>query len=309
MRINIKASWFLILQTSLTTIAVMALVIYFIGLLPDYATFEGESSMGREHLVEWGDESFFHRNINFWRSIFYEDFGTSRINKEMTVGEILRRDGVISLGLFFLSILASGFFGAGIGLFSGYFQNTWKAQLVENMGLLFTSLPSFFLVPLLIYFFSVKWSLLPAALWEGPMSLVLPVIALSTRPIFFLARVFSSQLIEASKADYVATAKAKGMGVTHIWIYHIIPNSMTSYVVALGNLFGQLVAGSFLVETLFALPGLGFLFVKSLAERDYPVFLGLVFLFTITLQIGHRLSDLVLANVGETKFNDPELVG
>ncbi len=306
---NTKTLRTLFLQTTLTTIAVMALVIYFIGMLPDYATFESESSIGREQFKSINSESYLQRNLNFWEAVFFKDFGDSRVNREMTVGSILRRDGLISMSLFFLSILVSSFLGAVFGLLSSYFQKTWKADLIESVGLFFTSLPSFLLVPILIYLFSLKWELLPAALWEGPASLVLPVMAISSRPIFFLARVFSTQLSESSRAEYVATARAKGLRNFHIWVYHIIPNSLTSYLVGVGNLFGQLVAGSFLVETLFALPGLGFLFVKSLAERDYPVFLGLVFLFTVILQVGHRLSDLALANIGETKFNDQELVG
>jgi oligopeptide transport system permease protein len=291
-----------IFQTLLTTVAVMGVVIFLLGFLPDYATFEGEASFAREAMVPIQKDSFINRNLNFWSNLFRHDLGTSRVYQEHSVGSILRRDGMVSLAMVTLSVLVSGFFGGLLGIYSGYDREGHKRKFIENIGLIFTSLPSFLLVPLLIYGFAIRWALFPAALWQGPESLVLPVVALSIRPTFYLARVLSRQLLDSASADFVVTAKAKGLSRVYIWQNHILPNSVTAFTVGLGNLFGQLVTGSFLVETLFALPGLGFLFVRSLAERDYPVFLGLVLVFTLVMQIGHRLSDLVLAQVGETQF-------
>lgn len=289
----------MITQTVLTTVAVMGLVLVLIGQLPDYATFEGETRIqqGDPQVSEKG--LLFQSQWQFWKNCFFADGGFSRVHPEHSVGMIIRRDGMISLSLVGLAILTSVFLGGVLGILAAYHKWTW----IHKLGLIFVSMPSFLLVPVLVYFFSWRWNLLPAALWEGPKSLILPVLTLSARPIFFLSRIFSEQLLEVSKADFVTTAKSKGLSKRHIWFYHILPNGFTAYIVGVGHLFGQFIAGSFLVETLFALPGLGLLFVKSLAERDYPIFLALVLLFTVVLQVGHRLSDVILKFFGETQFS------
>lgn len=299
----------IIIQMTFTTLAVMGVVIFLVGLLPDYSSFELEQNSVLAQAFKTTDQSFLHRNWNFWQDCLFKNMGLSRVHKDRSVGEILRRDGSITLGLLFFSIMVSAIFGTIIGLVAGIKKDSIISKLIDVIGLFVTSLPSFLLVPILIYFFALKWSVFPVGLWVGPQSFVLPVVALSARPIFFLARIFAEELNEASKELYIITAKAKGLKYWSIWFYHVIPNSITSLIIGIGNLFGQLITGTFLVETLFALPGLGFLFVKSLSERDYPVFLGLVLIFTIALQLGHRLSDIILQKFGEVKLSEQELAG
>lgn len=287
----------------------MALVIFLLGLLPDYATFEGDLAIDHAALSDFNSSTFLNRNLNFWKQVFGNDFGPSRINRDQSVGEILRQDGRLSIWIFLISLSISIFLGASLGLFSAIFQSSWVEKSLAILGLFVTSLPSFLLVPILIYLFSLRWPIFPVALWEGPQSMILPIFALVARPSFFLARVFQEQLLVASKMNFISTARAKGLGRLHIWLYHVVPNSLTSFITLSGNLFGQLITGLFLVESLFALPGLGYLFIKSLAQRDYPVFLGLVLVFTLVLQLGHRLAELTLLKVGEAKLMEQEMVG
>ena len=296
------------IQTLITTTAVMGLVIWLLGFLPDYATFDEVFDKSSKLDSKVYASGFFDSQWQFWRGVFADDFGVSRSTRDQSVGDFLRQDGKVSFFLFLGSLVFTIFSAALLGLICAYYQGRFFDRVVGLLGLLMTSLPSFLLIPLLIYFFALKWSLFPPGLWEGPRSLVLPIIALSLRPIFFLARLFQEQLMASSRAPFVTAARAKGLGVMTLWSHHIIPNSLNGFVVASGNLFGQLVTGSFLVELLFALPGLGALMVKSLAQRDYPIFLGVVLLFTLVLQLGHRLSELILSSVVKAELVDQDWV-
>lgn len=297
----------LVFQVCLTTFAVMSLVIAMLATLPDYATFDNDNTV--DISIERSTDSYFSKNVQFWKALVFEDLGKSKVNKNYSVGEILRRESRVTFLILFSSISIGLLLGAVLGFYSAYKNALVISKFIDFLGLMVSSLPIFMLVPGLIFFFSVKWNLFPPALWEGPQSLVLPVVALSVRPIFFLARIFRDQLLETSKAGFVLTAHAKGLRNRYVWFFHILPNSLKAFITAGGNLFGQFITSLFLVELLFALPGLGSLFVKSLLQRDYPLFLGNVFVFTLVLQMGHRLADLFLSRVGETMFTDSEILG
>lgn len=296
------------LQMGATTFGVMLFVIFLLGKIPDYATFEGEDRFAEAEVGTLETESYWNRNVKFWYDLVFADGGASRTHRDQTVGSILRRDIGISCALLSISLLVSVVFGGLLGLWSAWARFRFFTRFLRLLGLLFTSIPSFLLVPLLVYIFVLRLDLLPAALWQGPQSLILPVVTLSVRPIFYLARVFERQLLTVASRDFVRMARAKGLRRNYIWLMHIAPNALSAFIVGSGNLFGQLITGSFLVETLFALPGLGTLFVRSLSERDYPLILVLVLNFTLVLQFGHWLSDLVLAKLGSRLSNESRLV-
>ncbi|MEY4616299.1 MAG: hypothetical protein RJB66_1259 [Pseudomonadota bacterium] len=293
-------------QILITTVAVMGIVIGLLNCLPDFATYDSDTSLSEQS--ELARPSFWSQNRIFWINCLRQDFGASRVNTNYSVGEIIRRDSSVSISLFLLSMTISIIGGGFLGLFSAVRMGTRTEALISYAGLFISTLPTFLIVPLLIYFFSIRWNLLPSALWEGAKAMVLPTIALSVRPIFFLTRIFRDQLIKTSRSEFVLTAYAKGLRPASIWMVHILPNSLRIFVTASGNLFGQIVSSLFLVELLFALPGLGSLFVKSLMQRDYPLFLGVVLVFTLTLQIGHRLAEIINSFISREDKIDQEFV-
>lgn len=297
-----------LLRTLVSTVLVVGLVLFLIGFLPDFATFDNEGSLGTSPISTSVSISFFRQNQDFWYSAAFEEFGYSRHNPSLKVGNLIRRESLVTSYLFTGALILSLIFGALIGLLIAYNQRKAFVLWVESFGLLISSTPSFLLVPLLIYVFALKLKVFPPALWDGPSSMVLPIIALSLRPIFFLARLFSDQLRENSSAEYVKMAKGKGLRSYAVWRDHIVPNSLTAFIVAIGNLFGQLITGLFIIEMLFGLPGLGSLFARSLVERDYPVLTALIMVFTVVLQVGNRCSDYILSQVGATQFRTDEWV-
>lgn len=294
-------------QMALTSLALVALTIGLLSFLPDFATFDGESD-GVSQMVKAQPQpesqllfsseltllKMLNENRLFWQKTFFLDGGPSRVHIDYTVGQLMRESSTISLILVFLSFLLSVFAGAVLGVVSGWTYGQRIDKFIQFIGSLITSMPSFLLAPILIYLLAVKWTWFPIALWQGPQSLVLPVLTLSLRPSFYLGRLLAEQIQETLKADFIKVARAKGVAPTQLWRFHVLPNSFSLFVGAVGSLLGQLFSGLFLVEALFALPGLGFLFVRSLGERDYPLFISLVLFFSLMMQVGHRGADFML---------------
>lgn len=294
-------------QMFLTSLALVALIIGLLSYLPDYATFDEESdgvSLMAKSQVQKPSQfqlssevtfsKWFNENRLFWKKIFLLDGGPSRVHIDYTVGQLMRESSTISLLLVLFSFLVSVCVGGVLGMVSGWTYGQRIDKLIVFVGSLITSMPSFLLAPILIYLLAVKWAWFPIALWQGPQSLVLPVLTLSLRPSFYLGRLLAEQIQETLKADFIKLARSKGVTQSQLWRFHVLPNSFSLFVGAVGSLLGQLFSGLFLVEALFALPGLGFLFVRSLGERDYPLFVSLVLFFSLMMQVGHRGADFIL---------------
>lgn len=275
----------------------MGLVLFLIQFLPDFGFFEGETLLLEKKTTLQGSSSFVQENIVFWKNIFLYDFGFSRYGSSTPVGTLLRQHAGVSFYVWSISIFLSGVFGFFLGALTAALNSICLEKTLKFIGLVCASLPSFFLVPILVFIFSIKFQLLPSALWDGPTSLILPVLALILRPTFLIAQIFSEKINETRKKAFIMMARAKGLSPYKVFLFHLIPNSIMSPLVIFGHLFGQIISSQILIEFLFALPGLGNLFLKSLGERDYPVFLALVFIFSLLLQAGYRLSDILVLHL------------
>ena len=120
--------------------------------------------------------------------------------------------------------------------------------------------------------FELGW--LPVAMWRGPSYMILPVLTLAAQPMAFIARLTRSGLLDVYQQEYIRTARAKGLGAWNILIRHALGNAILPVITYIGPLAASLLTGSFIVETIFAIPGLGQYFVTSIYNRDYTVILG-----------------------------------
>jgi len=152
-------------------------------------------------------------------------------------------------------------------------------KMAEKILFLGVTSPVLFLLPLLIYFLSFYYPLFPLRYDESWKSLVLPFLGLLIRPVCFSSQILYSKWSETTNQDYFRTALAKGLSFSTALWRHGFKNSALSYVTQIVQFTGQILTGSVLIETLFSLPGLGFLFVESLRNRDLPILMGLVFVF------------------------------
>lgn len=155
------------------------------------------------------------------------------------------------------------------------------------------SIPNYLVASLLILIFSLWLRWLPPALWESPASMVLPVLTLAWRPLGIIARMTCTSMDEVLGADYIRTAYGKGLSDQTVILKHALKNSLIPVVTLLGPLAANLITGSFLVEVVFQIPGLGKHFVQAVLNRDYPLVMGVTLVYGIILILTNLTVDLL----------------
>lgn len=159
------------------------------------------------------------------------------------------------------------------------------------------SIPNFALASFLVYLFAIRLELLPVAGWGSPAQAVLPVIVLTVPPVAYIARLTRTFMLEVLTQDYIRTARAKGLGERLVIYRHALRNTLVPLVTSIGIIFGGLLSGTFVVETIFNIPGLGSLAIQSIFARDYPVTMTIVLLFTFFYAAINLAVDLVYAMI------------
>ena len=154
-------------------------------------------------------------------------------------------------------------------------------------------MPSFILSTLLIEIFALKLGIVPTSGWGGMDTIILPAIAISMMPIAYIARMMRSSMIEVLGQDYIRTAKAKGLSQVKIIWRHALRNSLIPVITVVGTTFANIVVGSFVIENIFRIPGLGKYFVQSITNRDYSVILGTTIFYSVILISVYIIVDIL----------------
>lgn len=209
------------------------------------------------------------------------------------VADVLRECLPYSLILGILSLAFAVIIGIPLGCFAAMKCGTFWDTSSMFLAVAGVSLPSYLVASILIITFSLKLQWLPPGLWEGPESLVLPVITLGSRPMAIIARLTRSSLIEALNQDYIRTAVGKGLSDTSVVFKHALKNSVIPVITVIGPLAASLVTGSFLVEEVFQIPGMGRHFVQGVLNRDYPLVMGVTLTYGALLILGNIAVDLL----------------
>lgn len=257
----------------------------------------------REKLAQhWGLEQNLLAQIgNYLASLIQGDLGVSMSKPDRTVAEIIAQglSNTLILNAIALGLILCGAFV--IAVLAVRYRSTWFESFIDQTVIAFLSLPSLFWGPLLIYIFGFYWNLLPVALLSSPTHYVLPVVTLSVRPLAALIRLLKNSLNENLHKDYARTAKAKGVGEWGVLVRHVLKNSLIPFLSYVGPLTVSLLSGSFLVEVLFAVPGLGSEFIAALNDRDYTLIVGLTLFYGSLLIVVNSVVDVLL------KLVDPRL--
>lgn len=161
-----------------------------------------------------------------------------------------------------------------------------------SLAVLGISIPNFIMATLLIQQFAVNFKLFPAATWTSPIHMVLPTAALAVGPMAIIARLTRSSMVEVLTQDYIRTAKAKGLSPLKIIVKHALRNALMPVITVLGTLVASILTGSFVIEKIFAIPGMGKYFVESINQRDYPVIMGTTVFYSVILIVMLFLVDL-----------------
>lgn len=215
------------------------------------------------------------------------------------VASIISESLPVSFQLGFYSLLLAFLLGIPLGVFAASKHNSWLDNGLMIFAISGVALPSFIVGPLLvmIFCFGIPFSgfegLLPPALWDSPAHYVLPVVTLGLRPAAIIARMTRSSMLDVIQADFVRTARAKGVAA-HVVLYkHVLKNSLIPVLTISGPLIAGVLSGSFITEIIFGIPGMGKHLVQSVTNRDYPLILGMTLVFSAMLVVANMIVDLL----------------
>jgi ABC-type dipeptide/oligopeptide/nickel transport system permease component len=221
------------------------------------------------------------------------DFGNSFVYKTRTVREILADSFPVSLllGSMALAIAIPG--GLTLGVLAAVYQNRGWDYVSVTLATAGVAVPNFVLAVFLIILFSFIIPLFPTGGWDSPRDWVLPTITLALAPMGLIARFTRASMLEVIRADYTLTARAKGLGEVPVIFKHALKNAFIPVVTLLGPLFAAVGTGSFFVESIFRVPGLGRFFVLSMTGRDYPMIMAVVLTYGVFLCVMNLVVDLL----------------
>ena len=231
------------------------------------------------------------------------DLGPSFKYPGRSVNDIIKDGFPVSFKLGIEAILIAIIIGIPAGILAGVKKDKWQDRAVNFFTTLGVAVPSFVVAALLIYVLSTKLHLLPAAMWNGWRYEIMPALALSGMPMSFIARLTRSSMLDILSQDYIKTARAKGLSWSKVLIKHALPNSLIPVVTYLGPMTASILTGSFVIETIFAIPGLGQYFVTSIYNRDYTVILGVTIFYSVLNMVVDLLYPLLdpRIKIGEEK--------
>jgi ABC-type dipeptide/oligopeptide/nickel transport system permease component len=242
------------------------------------------------------DKPWYTQYLYYVKGVFTADLGPSLVLRDQGVNDIIEEHFPVSLKLGGLAMLWALVFGIPLGILAALKQNTIFDYIVMTFVNAGYAIPNFLIATLLIYFFALKWRAwtpFPTNGWTGPSSWVLPAIALGHAPMTFFARIVRGSMLETLQQDYIRTAKAKGLRWRRIVGLHVLRNSLIPAVTAAAPLLGFLITGSFIVETIFGIPGIGKYFVTSVTGRDYSVTMGITIMLSLIIIVANLVVDIL----------------
>ena len=243
------------------------------------------------------DEPLSRQYLRYLTGILHADLGPSYKYLDRGVKEIILDTLPTSVFLGLLALVFALMVSFPTGLIAAYFRNSWIDRLALLTATLGISVPHFILGALLIWLFALQLGWLQAGRWDSAASMILPMVTLGAGPAAYIAALLRSTLIEALGEDFIRTARAKGLRESAVLFKHALRNSLVPVLTVMGPLTAALLTGSFVVEYVFAIPGMGRFFITAVTDRDYPLIMGVTLVYTALLVAANFLVDLFYAYV------------
>ncbi|WP_460600805.1 ABC transporter permease [Flexivirga lutea] len=239
--------------------------------------------------------------VQYWHylgDLFSGDFGIS-MSSQLPVSQVISQRLPATLSLAVAAFVLALLIAIPLGALMGVLTRGGRAQRTElgftTVSVIIGAIPDFVVCVILVWIFGVNLHLLPVAGKSGLDSYVLPVVALAVGPGVILARILRVEMIAVLRADYVRTARAKRLPAVTIYLKHALPNALTATLTLSGLLLSGLIAGTVLVENVFAWPGLGSTIVSSIQNKDYPVVQAIVLVYGVLVLLINLVVDIALA--------------
>jgi oligopeptide transport system permease protein len=216
---------------------------------------------------------------------------------DRSVNDIVADGFWTTLQLGLMAFVLSVVVGIPLGIISALGHNRWPDYVSTGISIIGVATPSFILATLLILMFSVTLRWFPTGGWKGPETWVLPTIALAGFPIAVIARYTRASMLEVTRKDYIRTAHSKGIGDNAVVSRHMIRNALIPVVTILGPTLAFLVTGSFIIETIFGIPGIGRYYVTSIAQKDYGVLMAMTILYATVVAVLNLVVDVLYSYI------------
>jgi oligopeptide transport system permease protein len=226
------------------------------------------------------DKPVTEQYLVYLKNLTKGDLGPSFKYKDFTVNELVHQSFPVSAKIGGIAFILAVLVGVSFGIMAALRQNTWIDYLLMSTAMFGVVVPSFVLAPVLTLIFAIALHWLPAGGWQNGQLpyMVLPVIGMMMYYISAIARIMRGSMIETLNANFIRTAKAKGLPMHYIILHHALRPAMLPVVSYLGPAFVGIITGSMVIETMFGLPGIGQLFVNGALNRDYSMVMGLTIL-------------------------------
>lgn len=250
------------------------------------------------------DKPVIEQYFQYLKNLLHGNLGPSFKYPGWSVNEIIANKIPVSIELGLYSLIIALFFGVIIGIIASLNQNTYLDYIPMGLAMIGICLPSFVIGPLLILLFAIKLEWFHTSGWNDMSDRILPSITMAVFYTAYLARLTRSSMLDVLHQDYIRTAKAKGLSPARVTFIHAFRNALPPVISYLGPALAGLISGSFVIETVFNIPGLGQFFVQAAFNRDYTLVLGTVLCYAIAIIVFNLIADifLVLLNPKE-KFN------
>jgi oligopeptide transport system permease protein len=249
------------------------------------------------------DQPWYVQYAYYVKGVFTLDLGPSLVVRGRTVNDIVKDYFPNSIELGVYAFMFAIILGIPLGVLAALRHNTWVDYTTMFVSNMFYAVPSFLIATLLIYFVALKAGWFPTSGWTSWEHKVLPTIALGFGPMALFARLVRGTMLETLQQDYVRTAKAKGLRNRRVVGLHVLRNSLIPVVTAAGPLLGFIITGSFVIELIFNIPGIGQLYVDSVNNRDYSVVMGLTVILSVIVIMANLCVD-ILSGVLDPRTRD-----
>lgn len=246
------------------------------------------------YLAKYGlDKPLPEQYVRYMANALRGDFGVPFQSPTETVTGLIGRTWPVSAMLGLVTLLVALPLGFLLGVLAAMRQNTWVDYVASSTATLGLTVPNFVVAVWLVLLFAVQWRLLPTGGWGEWYHYIMPVAALALAPLALTARYTRISILEVGRADYIRTARAKGLSKPQILWRHTLRNALIPLLTVLGPQIPNLITGTIFIESIFRVPGLGKFFVTSILRRDYPMIMALLLLVAVVWSLVYLITDIL----------------
>jgi oligopeptide transport system permease protein len=243
------------------------------------------------------DQPVYVQYVKWVGGLLQGDLGPSYKFRDRSVNDIVAEGIWTTVQLGVMAFLLSVLVGIPLGIFAALGHNRTPDYVSTGISIIGIAMPSFVFAMLLIVFFGVTLHWLPTGGWKGPETWVLPTLALAGFPIAVIARYTRASMLEVTRKDYIRTAHSKGVGDRAVVSRHMIRNALIPVVTIMGPILAFLVTGSFIIETIFGIPGIGRYYITAISAKDYGVLMAMTILYAFIVAFLNLVVDVLYAYI------------